>query len=211
MGLDWNPLARPKAGHEREFERILELDLEALSSQEQRRVIARFQDISEAPYETLNAPRVGVDPAADEWLVQQVTASGGSLATAKKHMQGYYVLDLLPENPGLPAYFSSGYDGVDRYTFRGDFLDDVSDLLGEELFDDAFSTMNAAELKAYGERILAIARAFAAEHGLQHLEAQREPPDDEQASPQARAHVLFAAAHWCLFWSERGHGLEPSY
>ena len=213
MGLDWNPLSRPKPGHEQEFANIVEMNVHELPPKEQQRIIARLQDISEAPFETLGAPRVGFDPEAEEWLASQLKLSGRreSLASARKRMHGFYVLDLLPPNPGLPVYTSQGYEGVDRYTFRGEFLKDVSGLLGEELFEAAYSLMTASELNVYGGRVLAVARAFAAKHGLERLEEQRDPPENDASSPEAHAHVLFSAARWCLWWSARGHGLEPYY
>jgi hypothetical protein len=127
-------------------------------------------------------------------------------------MHGYYVLDLLPESPGLPVYTSFGYEGVDRYTFRGKFLDDVQDIIGDELYERAWATMNAAELEAYGEALLQAGRGYAKQHGLEALEHQREPPETEgEASPESRAHIIFSAGNWCLWWARRGHGLEPYF
>jgi len=223
MGLDWNPMARAKPGSEAEHARILALDLDALPDAEQARTIERFREISDAPYETLGAPRVGYDRAADEWLSERIHESGkleglgeadakAYLSSEFEDMHGFYVLDLLPESPGLPVYVPAGnYEGVDRYTFRGKFLDVVADLLGEELHERAWERMAPEELKAYGETLLSIGRRYAQEHGCAELEAQRDPPDGDDDDPQLRAHVLFAAAQWCLFWAERGHGLDPYF
>jgi hypothetical protein len=55
MGLDWDPLPRPKPGHEEEFAR-LHAQL-AKSDDETKK--ARCFEISQPAYETLGAPRVG--------------------------------------------------------------------------------------------------------------------------------------------------------
>jgi hypothetical protein len=30
-------------------------------------------------------------------------------------------------------------------------------------------------------------------------------------TPEAKGHLLYAAAKWCTYWSQRGHGLAVSY
>ena len=210
MGLDWNPLARPKEGFEAEFSRLLNGNLDDTSALDRERLIARFQEISDPPFQTLGAPQIGTDPRADAWLLERMKAHGetADASEALSRMRGFYVLDLLPPSPGLPVYTSSGYDGVDRYTFRGAFLSDVREVLGEDLFHAAWDPMDAAQLSAYGERLLAVARKFAIGHALEFLEEQREPPESMD-SPESHAHILFSAGRWCLWWSARGHGLEP--
>jgi hypothetical protein len=211
MGLDWNPLPRPRPGHEAEFERLLAVDLERLAERDREAHLGRFAEITEAPWETLGAPRVGFDPEADAWLRERLREQGQEerFPEALAEMRGYYVLDLLPESPGLPVYGSLGYEGVDRYTFQGKFLDDARELIGEELYRRAWDRMTATELHAYGEALLAAARRFAARHGLEALEHERESPTDDEASAAWRVHIVFSAAAWCLWWAARGHGLEP--
>jgi hypothetical protein len=76
VGLDWNPLARPKAGAEAEFERLIAVNLNRLSDDVRQAVLTRFGEITEPPYATLGSPRVGFDPEADEWLRDQLRGSG---------------------------------------------------------------------------------------------------------------------------------------
>jgi len=224
MGLDWNPMARAKPGYEAEHSRILELDLDSLEADERERTIERFHEICEAAYETLGAPRVGYDQAANQWLNEMIQESGKLKGLSEgeaedfvrkefEEMHGFFVLDLLPASAGLPVYVPAGnYEGVDRYTFRGKFLDVVSDLLGDELHERAWERMSPGELKEYGEALLRIGREYAREHGCAGLETERDPPEaDADDAPEFRAHILFSAAHWCLFWSEKGHGLDPYF
>lgn len=214
MGLDWNPMARPKKGHELEFERLVIQDLDAMDESELARHISRFGEISEAPYETLGAPRVGHDSAANEWLHDRLREQGreNEYEKATLEMAGYYVLDLVPESPGLPVYSSGGYEGVDRYTFRGAFLDVVQDQIGRELHERAWQKMSAAELLEYGNALMEAAHSYADQHGLADLEERRLPPEpfDPQTAP-TRVHILFSAAKWCLWWGRHGHGLEPYF
>ena len=105
MGLDWNPLARPRAGFEAEFDRLATIDLDSLSEQDQHKHIARFKEITEAPYEVLGAPRVGSDAEADAWLLARLRENNAvdQFDDARQQMAGYYVLDLLPRSPGFGA------------------------------------------------------------------------------------------------------------
>lgn len=206
MGLDWNPLARPRDGHEEEFVRLFRA-LEA-GADDREKLLERFHEISQSPFELLGAPRVGFDAAADEWLQETLRENGklDELDRVRESMRGYYVLDLLPPCDGFPIYTHYGqYDGLDRYSFRAKFLDDVEDVIGPELYERAFERLLAAELAEYGSKLLAKAYAFIESRGL----AEPAEPPEEFGTDASRAHILFAAARWCLYWAERGHGLDP--
>lgn len=179
MGLDWNPLVRPKEGHEEEFERLLAQDLDTLEDPERTRHIERIRSISDAPFETVGAPRVGHDPSANEWVLELLRKRGreAEYESVIDQMTGYYVLDLLPDSPGFPVYCSSGYEGVDRCTFRAKFLDYVEELIGTDLHNQAWLRMSAAELLSYGEALLQIAESHAENLGLGELKSQRMPPE----------------------------------
>lgn len=69
--------------------------------------------------------------------------------------------------------------------------------------------MLAHELHEYGLLLLDGAREYAAAQQVEHVEHLRMPPDSDETSAESRVHIVFAAAKWCLFWAERGHGLEP--
>ncbi len=208
MGLDWNPMARPKRGHDAEFAKLFRA-LEKYEPAEGDVKLARFREISQAPFETVDAPRVGFDKAANAWLASRLRDKR-KRAKAMVAMKGYYVLDLLPECDGFPHYTNYGaYEGIDRYSFRAQFLNDVEGVLGKRLMTLAYKRMLADELARYGDALHDKARAFAKREGVR-VEKRREVPYDE-ASAESRAHILFAAARWCRYWSKRGHGLEPYY
>jgi hypothetical protein len=213
MGLDWNPLARPKPGFEAEYARLLAMDLDGLKDADREATLERFGEISDAPYEVLDAPRVGFDSEADQWLQERLRETGraAEFPEAREGMRGFYVLDLVPESPGLPVYGSDGYEGVDRYTFRGKFLDDAQHIIGDELYQRAWQQLTAADLGEYGQALLAAARGYAASRGLEHLEHEREPPTHDDQDPAWGTHIVFSAAAWCLWWSAKGFGLEPYF
>jgi hypothetical protein len=227
MGLDWNPLARPKPAMEVEFERLYALlngqeplYVTALSAffgitsprRKQERRLARFREISEQPFETLGAPRVGLDAAADAWLRAKVEAKGkpDEFENARREMHGFYVLDLLPPADGFPLYTNYPlYEGLDRYTFRAQFLNDTREIIGTALHERAWQRMLARELSGYADALEAKVRPWAEGAGVADVAHAAEAPDLPEDAPASKAHVLFSAIRWCRFWAGRGHGLEP--
>src|SRR5262245_61528302 len=67
LGLDWNPGNRPRPGFEAEFRRLAD-DIRDQRVKEGSPEHNRFFEISVSAYETLQAPRVGSDPRADDWI-----------------------------------------------------------------------------------------------------------------------------------------------
>jgi hypothetical protein len=212
MGLDWNPLPRPKAGHEEEFERLFHA-LASPPAGEREALSRRFGAISEAPFETIGAPRVGFDAAADEWLRAQVEKMNRPHAfdAVRAQMRGYNVIALLPDCDGFPVYSNCGlHKGVARYSFRAKALDEVRDIIGDKFYGQAYERMLARDHLHYGQALFMLAEAFARTRGVIEIAEAREPPD-ELGTDASRAHILTAAGRWCLFWAERGHGLDPSF
>jgi hypothetical protein len=226
MGLDWNPLARPRAGKEAEFDRLFSLlngkeplyltvfsAFFGISSPKRKREkrLGMFREISESPFETLGAPRVGFDAPADDWLRAKLEAKGraGDFENARRQMRGFFVLDLLPPCDGFPLYTNyPHYEGLDRYSFRAQFLNDCREVIGSELHERAWERMRARELAAYADELEAKVRPWAERQGVADVEHVTEPPDLSEDAPASKAHVLFSAIRWCRFWAARGHGLD---
>jgi hypothetical protein len=232
MGLDWNPASRARPGHEREFKRAkANLDYRGdrmpwaiwLSDFiAQRLSIGRTSDQLQAdfeaaaitPYETLGAPRVGIDEAATTWAKTQYDASDKKTISLDDHLRqlhGYWVLDLVPACDGFPIYSNAGlYNGVERFSFRGQFLRECSSILGDRLLNEAWETHDAATLLDYGNRLSEVARTHASKTGTTEWLLRAEPPNKPEG-PAHETHVIISAAKWCRFWAERSHGLDPYF
>ena len=203
MGLDWDPLPRPKPEHATEFATLLA----RLQSTGDETVLDRMNAISTPAFATLGAPRIGIDDAADDWLRTKVAEDDYYETYMKMH--GYYVLDLLPPCDGFPVYTNyPTWPKLDRCSFRGSFLNDAREDLGP-LYDEGYRYMSDAQLLDYGERLVACARGFAREHRIMEVELVTGLPSYAAGSLESRAHIMFAAGRWSLYWSRRGHGLAP--
>jgi len=136
------------------------------------------------------------------------TAASDEERQVLEEMKGYHVLELVDECDGLPIYtHGSISDQLDLTSFRGKFLDDCQEIIGEELYERAYGDQSPEEMVAYGGQLIEHARRHAAAHGCPEIEHQRVPPDDLD-SAAGQAHILFAAGRWCVFWGSRGHFLD---
>ena len=223
MGLDMRPMGKPRPGCEQEFE-----DLFAILSGKKKESLSVFEKLNgkklrtreellkewfaaQIPsYETLNAPRVGRDKAADEWIKQKYEETDKTVPLEKfiTEHQGYYVIGLSPEKDGVPVYVSFGQD---ENVFRGQFLADCSDVIGEELVNEAWITKSARETLDYGERLMGAADKVADAHDLAYLKKQYLPPDTDQDSLESKLHIVYSLAKWLIFYGRNGHGYEADY
>lgn len=217
MGLDWVPLGKPKPGREAEFEALYE----ELTEEYERDVTLweRFSVVEITPYETLGAPRVGTDAEADSWAAEQYRNRRWKMlfTSRRKWMEifnGYYALQLLPPNDGIPTYSNGGYGSYcEVFTFRGKFLEDCLDALGDELLGEAWEHHTARELMIYGTRIAERALSFAKEHRVTGVLGRRYRPDwlNDWDHPASQVHIVDSAARWCRYWGERGHGMIADF
>jgi hypothetical protein len=70
----------------------------------------------------------------------------------------------------------------------------------------------ARDLMDYGKRLQDRVAVFAEKNNLLDIIGRREPPDEEDLEhPAMQAHIVSSAAKWCLFWSERGHGMRADF
>ncbi len=215
MGPDWQPLGKPRHGHEVEFDALYE---ELVRSKDvDSSIWDRFAKIEISPYETLGAPRVGTDAEAGRWaLLEYRNRPWRKLFVSRrkwmKVFNGYYVLDLVPRNDGIPAYSNGGRGSYcEVFSFRGKFLELCNDLLSEELLGEAWTHHTAAELMDYGARLHDRAVAYAEMHRVTEVLASRDPPREELEEPSSQAHIVISAARWCQFWGGRGHGMVADF
>lgn len=209
MGLDLVVEGCAKPGHEGEWRRLLERSFadKDLSEAEEE----RFQAISIPGYERIGAPRVGQDPAADQWILEaQEAKTPEEKAAALKEFDGYYAVRLV-KCDGVPKYSNGGlYDGIDGTSLRGAFLRDCKDVLSKAVIDAAWDHKFPDQAVAYGKALLAAADAAEAgpapqqRRGLfSRLGLSREPePIAEQLN------IVRTAGRWFIFWGERGHPIR---
>ncbi len=224
MGLDWKPMNRPHSGYEGEYRRLFKLltgeekqslsfidKLKGKKELSRDELLDQFLSISSTAYKTLNAPQVGSDPKATKWAESQFENREDKSLTLDEfmqQMQGYYVLDLVPESDGMPVYIAM-HD--EAHVFRAQFLNDCEKILGPELFGMAYESKLAEETLDYSNKLMALAEQYAKEHNCSELKHERKPPETEEDAPESKAHILFSAAKWLKFWSSQGHGMEADF
>lgn len=167
--------------------------------------------ISIPPYECLDAPRVGFDDIANEWARKRYdlrTEKDQSLEEFLRSVYGYYAVDLVAPHDGIPTYNAPHYE---CYVFRAQFLNDCVEIVGEEMLNEAYTSQLAEGAMNFGQRLMDVAQGYADKHGVSYLKHQRMPPESDEDSIESKAHILFSASKWLLWWGERGHGYEADF
>lgn len=223
MGLDMRPMGKPKSGFEKRFKEIFEMvtndkipqatffeKLKGKKLPTKDELLREWFDNQTESYETLRAPRVGYDEIANNWIKVKYNETEKEISETEfiEQHNGFYVIELSEEKDGVPVYFSIGQD---ENVFRGQFLTDCIDLIGEELVEEAWNTKFANETLDYGNRIMAIATTIAKENDLEYLSGQRMPPDVDETSLESKLHILFSLAKWLIFYGKNGHGYEADF
>ena len=223
MGLDMRPMGKPKPGFEKRYLEIYDmisqnkipqltlLEKIMLKTQPTKKSLLNEWFANQIPsYETIQAPKVGRDKEADEWIkkVYSDLKKKPTIDQFLRDYQGYRVIELAKEQDGVPVYIAMGQD---RNVFRGQFLLDCIDLIGEDLVNEAWETKLAPEALDYGKRLMSVADKIAREHKLEYLKTQRNPPDTDEHSIESKLHIVFSLAKWLIFYGERGHGYEADF
>lgn len=223
MGLDMIPIGKPKPGFENRFLELFELlsqddipkpsfwnRLIGKKSPTKEELLEEFNAIQILTYETIKAPKVGRDPEADEWIREQyfLLDEKPNLKSYLKELEGYYVIELAKELDGVPVYMAMNQD---RNVFRGQFLQDCIDIIGEDLVNEAWETKLANETLDYGNRLMEAAESVAKEHNLEFLKHQRLPPEYDEDSIESKLHIIYSLAKWLIFYGSHGHGYEADY
>ena len=235
MGLDWNPLGKPQPGREKEFYSLLgQLTVPTAwlqpspvvhtpipPTESHDSIRRQMFSIQVSPYETTGAPRVGRDPAADDWIRAQYEHQPNKPASIEewvRQFQGYYVLQLLPPNDGLPVYSNAPMGRPwEMWSFRAQFFNDCRDVMGDALLHEAWLHHTPDQLADYGTRLMACADVYATATGVSHVlqlrwfDSADSAKADDKTSPLHKAHVIASAARWAAYWSARGHGMEADY
>jgi hypothetical protein len=230
MGLDWNPLGKPRPGQEDVYYGFLGCTSERGRWKEPpglkygKSFFRKSPSSDEyfaaqiSPYETLAAPQVGTSRDADRWILDQYDRAPNKPATKDEWLasfSGYYAIALVDPNDGLPIYSNWGAGNHwERWSFRAEFLKDCEAVLGKELLEEAWLHHMPEQLGEYSRRLNAKAKDYAANNAVQHVLDLRDIPEmgeEHLSRPEHIAHVISSASRWAKFWSERGHGMEADY
>lgn len=209
MGLDWLPGRKAKPGLEPEMKALIKA-LDGWWPFGKQKKLARLEQITVHPHETLGAPIVGKDEQANEWArenFEKRTNKALDLPGFLQAINGLPVMQLVRPSDGLPP-FSNGGPGeyVGEESFRAQFLKDCEDILGEGGYDECFLERGPEECERFGASLRAKATAYAQEHGIE-LSATESVEDYE--SKEFRVGVVMAAGRWCEYWGRNGHGMSP--
>jgi hypothetical protein len=223
MGLDMRPMGKPKIGFEKRFIEILEMvtkdkipqpsffdKLKGKKYPTKDELLQEWFANQIPTYETIKAPRVGRDKEADEWMRSKYEEleQKPSLEQFLKEHEGYYVIELAKEQDGVPVYIAMAQD---ENVFRGQFLQDSINLIGEDLVNEAWQTKQADEALDYGNRLMEVADRLGKEHGLEYLKTQRFPPDTDDDTIESKLHIVYALSKWLIFYGKNGHGYEADF
>jgi len=223
MGLDMRPMGKPQPGFEKRFSQIFRIiqgtekqELSFLDKLKNKKLLSKEELLQEwfdnqiPSYETIKAPRVGRDEEANKWIKEKYSETDKSISEIDfiNQYEGYYVIPLAKERDGIPVYISFQQD---ENVFRGQFIQDCIDLIGEELANEAWETKFAAEALDYGNRLLAATDKIATERNLQYLKNQYSPPDSDEKSIESKLHIMYSLSKWLIFYGKNGHGYEADF
>lgn len=217
------PMGKPKPGFEKRFVDIFEMVTKDkipqpsfLDKLKGKKYPTKDELLQEwfanqiQTYETIKAPRVGRDKEADEWIRNKYNdlEQKPLLEQFLKEHDGYYVIELAKEQDGVPVYIAMGQD---ENVFRGQFLQDCIDTIGEDLVNEAWETKLADETLDYGNRLMAVADKIAKKRKLEYLKTQRLPPDSNEDTIESKLHIVYSLAKWLIFYGKNGHGYEADF
>ncbi|MGB1243192.1 MAG: hypothetical protein ACPG49_11765 [Chitinophagales bacterium] len=223
MGLDMRPMGKPKKGFEKRFVQIFNI-IKGIEQQElssfdklqgkklktKKELLEEWFENQIPSYETIKAPMVGRDMDAHKWITERYEETEKEMPLDEfiKAHHGYYVIELATEKEGVPVYMSIMQD---RNVFRGAFLNDCVDLIGEDLVSEAWESKLSSDALDYGNRLMNIANKIAKEHDMEYLRNQRVPPRSGENNMVNQLHIVFSLAKWLIFYGENGHGYGADF
>lgn len=159
-----------------------------------------------SPFETIGAPRIGIDDAATDWFVREARKQQApqDIDTLLKENHGKFVPDLATNKGGHGSI--TGMLGSD-ISFRGKIIGQ-SVIVPGNLSAEAYADHTDEELLSYGHALMYAAEEYAIEHDIPW-------PLNKGASIKTEAEedlkYLVDGANWCIFWGEHGHGMHAWY
>ena len=152
MALDWLPGNKPNKHHEEEFFRLFDAYRSRTPGHLEDDELERYQEISVSAYRTLEAPQVGIDSQATEWIIELYHHQRSDLTVDEwlREYHGFYVIPLVPPCDGVPLYSNGSPGGyVEPFSFRAQLLDSAEHIIGTALLEEAWNSMTTEEMNHY--------------------------------------------------------------
>lgn len=162
------------------------------------------------PMEILEAPRVGIDPEATEYLREEHTQyfregeQSWEDCLAENH--GKYVVELAKTPAGLGAVTGIAASSV---SFRGKVVAHAQDVIGERLAERAFTDMEPDAMLDYADELEAAVADWVGEQPtlaawLKMTRAELQELEHPPISPLFwEAWNVLRGAEWLRFWANR--------
>lgn len=212
MGLDWLPVVKPAPGREEDFDSLYQQLVFADDETDVNSIMREINKISISYMEELEIPVVGKDKEADEYLAEVHKQKGldEPLADYLKRYDGFLVWELAKPCDGMPEYTHAFlYDGVDKSSFRAEFLKDTVQIIGRELFEQAHGFMIGGELLDYADQLEEEMISFCKRTNFDLDSMPKESTDDDSLEPNWSIGILQSAIKYCRFWGSRGYFIQP--
>lgn len=203
------PMGKPMPGKENRFREIFEWITSSNESPSDA-LVEEWFNIQTSSYETIKAPMVGRDDAANQWIRERYEESDKSVSEAEflDHYNGFYVIELSPFADAVPIYCNPEQDAN---VFRGQFLSDCIDIIDNELINEAWVSKLAEDTLDYGNRLLEATNSVATANHLTHLKDQIEAPGEDFETLENKVHILYSLSRWLIFYGQNGHGYEADF
>lgn len=175
-------------------------------TKELRAELAKLQDEHSkyfvSPAQTINAPRLGEDKAAEKWVEDNwdhlnTVNDAGEQMTKHEYITknfGLYIIEAAEESKGLGKV--SGFL-CSPTSFRGKVLGFV-EWLSDDIRGRSYDSMEPGVLAEYGEELI-IEAEFYEKNGTLDEDGKKD------------IELVKAAGEWCCFWAERGHSMHAWY
>lgn len=207
MGLDCLVIGCARRRHEAEWLSLFP-QMKQSESEGFEKVRDRWDEITYPSWKTIDAPVVGTDKAADEYLLENFKFEEGmSREDIIALHKGKSFLGAIQGCDGIPFYSNGtlGYD-VDETSFRGEVLRFCEDVVEEELIAYAWSELLAPEESvAYGKRLQRAADTLKAR---KECDSSAKLWQTDEPTINEKAHILDVAARWYTYWGSKGHAIH---
>jgi hypothetical protein len=221
MSFTWTPIPKPAEGREDIFNGIAGKILGFFGDEKAveisykdaaplvRRLLDELAAVSVSPYQTLDIPVIGEDPAATQYYLEKFAEAYKQPFNPDKvvaQVAGAYATGMITGCDGISRVY--GLKDGEAYDFDASEMTDCILIMNPFVNLESAFDKTAEEAIAYGKKLRAIADALIAEHHLEYLRETEEKPGADVKRGRQLVHFLLAASAWLIFWGSHGHGIR---